>query len=655
MDMIFSLLPRGRLARAFLWALPALLAVMLYINTLGHLYVFDDLGIIKRNPSVHSLEGIRSIIGLAGKPVALRPVTRSTYVLDYFVSSGQPWSFHLTNVLLHGLVTALVYLFIKQVSKSRLAGLIGALLFAAHPIHTGAVAYIQGRRDVLMTVFYLLACILFVSRVNTKRRLWMAAVPLLYFLSFFAKEMAITLPVVLLTYGVWQRLSNRSEGRDTTKKLLGALGHALERSLYLYVSLILLALAFIYYAIYIKPPHHLWGLYGGGLFAHIEFSCRILLMYLRLLVLPINLIADYWPKTIPVFDNPLNVYGLLYLLGAVVTAAILFVLALKWKAGGFWILWILLTLLPVLQIVPHPEPAAEHYLYLPSVGFCAILALGFKKLCELPLKRALGYGMLALVLAAYSARTLTRNPVWKNEYTLWQTTVLQAPNNSRAHYNYAVMCRRIGLDSSAIYHFDRARRIRPEWSKPYQKLAKIYFEKEHYQAAISVLEEGRRLAEPDFKVYVMLAWCYIITGQPQLAGPLYDELAPLAHQVPDTGADYSASRVHGALYQALKIAANDAQGYFRLGEGLLHQGLWVEAMCALIRVRSLAPENVDARYNLAHIHLVYREDTDRCEHELNRILKLDPDNEEALWLRERLQSVKQRLSTELPVDRRASF
>ena len=69
--------------------------------------------------------------------------------------------FHLTNILLHAAAALSVFIFVFYVSDNIGASFLTGLLFAVHPIHTEAVAYIAGRADSLYSIFFLLSFIFF--------------------------------------------------------------------------------------------------------------------------------------------------------------------------------------------------------------------------------------------------------------------------------------------------------------------------------------------------------------------------------------------------------------------------------------------------------------------------------------------------------------
>lgn len=122
-------------------------------------------------------------LGETGSHGSYRPVCTLSYKLNHLLGGLKPHGYHLTNVVLHAIATALVL----QVSRQLLPGghrkrwfsgpTVAGLLFAVHPIHTEAVASLVGRADLFACIFYLLAIICYKRHVelrgtNNSRRQW---------------------------------------------------------------------------------------------------------------------------------------------------------------------------------------------------------------------------------------------------------------------------------------------------------------------------------------------------------------------------------------------------------------------------------------------------------------------------------------------------
>jgi tetratricopeptide (TPR) repeat protein len=151
------------------------------------------------------------------------------------------------------------------------------------------------------------------------------------------------------------------------------------------------------------------------------------------MVAPTTLLADYSVDAWPIARSPLEPRALVALAGIALAAGLALALRRRAPRVALALGWFGVTLLPVSQILPFHELGAEHYLYLPSIGFCLLVALGFERLRARA--ATLAWTGLAIVLVAFGARTAVRNLDWRDAMTLNRTIVATAPRCSRAHVN----------------------------------------------------------------------------------------------------------------------------------------------------------------------------------------------------------------------------
>src|SRR5262249_46865979 len=151
-------------------AVPALLALAIagaYARTLGVPFVFDDWHVVVQNPAVRSLAYVPRFFvdprttTIVADNQDLRPLLMTSFALDYAVSGLAPWSWHLTNLVLHWLAAVLVFRIVRDhlwlgEAAARVACL-AALVTALHPLCSSAVNYVSARSAILTTVFYLAA------------------------------------------------------------------------------------------------------------------------------------------------------------------------------------------------------------------------------------------------------------------------------------------------------------------------------------------------------------------------------------------------------------------------------------------------------------------------------------------------------------------
>ncbi len=189
-------------------AIIAVVSFVTYSNTLTGEFIWDDRELILDNYYVKNWENLPTIFSSdffftsskEGKIGYYRPLITLTYMINYSLFKINPLGYHLTNIIFHLLNGVLVYLLAVHLLKSMRVPLLAALLFAIHPVHTESVSWIAGRTDVIACFFFLISLYCYVKFME-KRGLLLYLISLLSFtLSLFSKEMAVTLPLILIAY-----------------------------------------------------------------------------------------------------------------------------------------------------------------------------------------------------------------------------------------------------------------------------------------------------------------------------------------------------------------------------------------------------------------------------------------------------------------------
>uniref|UniRef100_A0A672HHG2 dolichyl-phosphate-mannose--protein mannosyltransferase n=1 Tax=Salarias fasciatus TaxID=181472 RepID=A0A672HHG2_SALFA len=198
-------------------------AVGLYLNTLDADFCYDDSRAIRTNqdllpetPWTNILydDFWGTLLTHSGSHKSFRPLCTLSFRLNYTLHGLRPWGYHLLNVALHGLVTALVAALGRPLLGGGPWSLLAGLLFASHPVHTEAVAGVVGRADVGAALFFLLSLLCYVKHCGLRRgpcwawmlcSLWCAAASMLW------KEQGVTVLAVSAVYDVFvfQRLRFR--------------------------------------------------------------------------------------------------------------------------------------------------------------------------------------------------------------------------------------------------------------------------------------------------------------------------------------------------------------------------------------------------------------------------------------------------------------
>jgi len=475
--------PAGRSAGILL---VVLISIAVYANTLWNGFVYDDTVQILENPWIRDLRYLPDILGSdvwgflkdPGLSKHYRPLLNLIYSLDYRLFGLNPSGFHLTNMLLHAGASSLVFLVALALSGSRRTAFIAGILFAAHPVHTEAVAWVACISETSLAVFYLLSFLLYIKE---KPALSGAA----FFLALLSKEVALTLPAVLIAYDLSLR------GKPFRERFS-------ER----YLPHILAAGAYFAMRVYAT------GLTPGFIPKHAEltvwqyFINALLLFagYLSKLILPIGLNAYHALNPVYSITEPRGIMSVLVLAGFTAAAIIC-----RKRNRAFFISLALIAapLLPVLYIPAMGENSfAERYLYLPSAGYVIILAVFLERLRGLPFKKA-GYAVSAifiLIVLLYSASAVKRNTAWRSDITLWEDAVGKSPDHHVPHSELAFSYEMEGRLDEAVEHYKISLSMNPLHVIGHNRLGMIYLKQglpdlaiEHFDYAIAL--------KPDVPVY----------------------------------------------------------------------------------------------------------------------------------------------------------
>jgi len=454
---------------------------LLYSNTLLHDYSQDDAIVIYDN--MYTTQGISGIPGILkydtfkgffkveGKDKLVsggryRPFSLIMFAIEWqlfktkkldeqgrimkdengkVIYEGNPFIGHLVNVLLFGLTTVLIYfLILKWLSPDTVSleaytvALIAALIFAAHPLHTEAVANIKGR-DEILTLLGALAAVWFSLRAYyEKKPILEIAVFGCFFIALMSKENAITyLAVVPLIYWFF----TKANGSSIFMKTLPFFGATV---LFLIIRFSILGMDMgdnsneLMNNPFLKILNNQYVAFTPGeKFATIFFTLG---KYIQLLIFPHPLTHDYYPRHVELmqFANIKVILSLLVYLA--MTGYALWGLKKK-EVISFGILYFIITTSIVSNIVfPVGTNMSERFMYMPSVGFCFILGiLGWrlaKKMNKGKTITSLSQLTTVFVIAAvlsllFSIKTISRNFAWKDNYTLFTTDIHTSKNSAK--------------------------------------------------------------------------------------------------------------------------------------------------------------------------------------------------------------------------------
>jgi tetratricopeptide (TPR) repeat protein len=520
----------------------AIFPALLYINTLGNSFQYDDKPLIVGNVYVHDLSNVGhffvspSLIsghGLSG----YRPLTMTTFAVNYAIGKDSPAGYHFFNVLIHVIAVLLVFgvslsvMSTLEIPKSREAAFCVALLFAAHPINTQPVNYIAGRSTLLVACFSL-ACFLLYARALDKDtaprgRLFLAGSLVAYLCALLSKEEAVAVPGLLAAFELL-RLRLHVDRKAIKLIALRVLPFAL------------VTLGFMVFVIRIM------GIVGAtaparGVGENLLTQAKVLFIYLKMIALPAGLSIDH---VIPALTSLAEPVAAISVLGVIALMCGSLLLVRKAPTVTFGIWWMFIVLVPTSTLIALKLVLNEQRLYLAAIGMLLIagagygLALDWLTEAQRPrLRRVLMSGLVA-VLAIFAALTIRRNSEWRDPMSLWMSALERYPDSMRAN----------------------------------AQIADEYLSRNQAEAALPYAERAAA-AGPD----VVEARLVLATTQSRLG--LHQEALINARKAVDLNPGSSEARsILGTVYARLER--------------------WSEAESAWERALELNPQNQDARANL---------------------------------------------------------
>jgi len=547
-----------------------LLCLVVYYNSLSNGFVYDDFGSIVENRYISQPGKFfasifnHSYFQMAGLEASYRPVATLSYFLIHTFAKLNPFYYHLASLILHMLNSVLVYQLAKLIFKHRLQALAAGLVFVCHPVLTEAVDCIDFNDDLLATCFFLLAVLSYAriksEHLSTAARAYFPAL-LFYFLGLLSKEMAITLPAVVVLYD----LVFRNDGQD--KLDLKRLPTVLKKRWPFYagfaaVGLIYLVIRFVI----LYSPQESLKASAGSLFERIIYLPGHILSFIRLTILPIHLNADYVFSYPGSFFNTNNLIGLGVLIALVAASFLVYRYS---KAIFFGIWWFIITLLPVYNLIEIYHPLAERYLYLPLIGFCLVVpsvvfGLAAGRLTNQKAAMAAAWIPITVLIGLYSAATIARNPVWENNFELWSQTVKSSPNSLTAHGGLGMAYLERGMLDQAQQQFEISIRLYPNHAKSYYNLGLAYFQKGDEEKALEYFNRCVRLDPQSDRAQYNIATIYLKQGAWDRAISHYIKVNELDPAIPM--AHYNLGMAY-AMKGKLDLAVKQWQSVMRLDPG----------------------------------------------------------------------------------------
>lgn len=565
----------------------AALALLIYSNTFRSSFQFDDYLYVIDYCKAHPLRDY-------WPPYGTRYITYLSFAINYSLGGLEPFGYHAVNTLIHVINGLLAFGVITAAFKTPAmesgrgekglpfaVALAASLIFVAHPVQTEAVTYVSQRFASLATLFYLLSLFLYArwrERDNNGNFLFYIGSILSALLAQKTKEIAFTLPFMIALYE-FAFFGREKAGRR------------------------ILRLVPFFLALLIVPLSILGFLGKGGIGDEIRdiqlkdlstisrhdyllTQFRVIVTYLRLLILPVNQNIEYdYPMYTSALD-PRVILSFIFLLAVFVSAAYaLYIAAIRRRPllllASFGVVWFFVTVSIESSIIPIKDVIFEHRLYLPLFGAALTFSAGAFYAAErlLPGGNISRRAVIIILLTAVplGAAAYMRNSVWENEVTLYEDAVRKSPDKERARYNLAWAYQTRGQTDKALTQYIEDLRLDPKKEKAHYNIAVIYQTRGDGSEALKHFIEAVKLNPANAIAYYNMALIYQARGDTKNA--ILSNL------------------------QAVNINPGYEDAHYNLAWAYGEAGDDADAVAHFKEVIRLNPKSADAFYNLG---LIYR-------------------------------------------------
>ncbi len=466
-------------------------------------FVYDDRDFIETNQSIRTLPS--AFVAFLGPfppeqstRALYRPLTNVSYAVDYALWGNQARGFHVTNVLLYGILVLSVYALAQGLLGSSNSALAAALLFAVHPVHCDAVDSLAGRSEILALLFCILS--LLAARAADRatdavkaRRSWLVSAGF-YLLACLSKETGAVLPAVLAVW-CWTRIPaarrrSSSAGLEILRKLWP---HAVVFGVYGLVRFAALG--------QLSPDTAILG--DASLLTRFSTMGAVYFMDLQLLIAPTLLEVDfYYQALIGILDRPGSASVLGWAgMGLLGVGALRLIWQLSSPAADessrshdartaalMALALFFVFLFPTSHFIGFGALMAERFLFAPSLGFVLLIVIvtraALANLGSRQLATTIGTGLVLVTAMPAAIQSRARADEWRDEVRLWSTAARHIPGDIRVHTNLAAAHLDRGQINAAREHLGHALEIDPTYREALGNLASVELEDGNVAGAI---------------------------------------------------------------------------------------------------------------------------------------------------------------------------
>lgn len=423
---------------------------------------WDDDLYIYENPLVSEVK-LKNIFTKPADYNTYNPLVICSFALEWKLVKDRPFLYHLDNVLLHLLCTALVWFLFRCIGLSVWWSGFAALLFGIHPMRVESVAWITERKDLLYALFYLAALLAYIRYIVSGKNAHLLFTFIFFILSLLSKGQAVATPFVLMLLDWYFK-------RKISPKVI------LEKVIFFAVSLIigLMTITFFVKKVYVAASSKtIMNTFGRG--EQIILSGYTYTVYILKSIIPY--------ATSPLYPMPASLQAEHWIGGAI--SVFVFVSALviwrKHRFITFGLFFFTINIFFLLMSFLMNETAFlyDHYSYVAYIGLFFVMAMSMQQLSDKFSLWRLPTAVIAVsLLVAFAILTMQYIPIWKNSETLWTYVIEKYPRQipvaylNRGHYWY-----KNNRSGKAIEDLNTAIEINPDYLQAHMNRGLIYLER----------------------------------------------------------------------------------------------------------------------------------------------------------------------------------
>lgn len=454
--------------KAIFWIV--VIGFIVYFNSLFNDFVFDDIGAIVNNPSIHSLSSVFNLILNKSSSFEVstfyRPIPLIFYTFIYFFAGNNTFLFHFIQLVFHLGNTILIFLIFKKYFRLNLSFVL-SLLFLVHPINNETVVYISNLQDVLFLFFGLFSFYFLQGTKLSIKKIIIAG--FCVFLSLLSKETGALFLIIDILYLFFRT--------KLATSYLNLLILFLTGGLYL-----LLRSTSVIHTAMVPIVPIMQENFGERMLSVPE----IIFYYIKMIVFPIDIVStNTWVIKYITFAN--FYFPLLFDFISIVLMIILFVYFFRNKKflGIFFIFWLFLGFVINLQIIPLDATVADRWFYFPFIGLLGIIGVFTQSILKTNKKsnRTLLIYTTIIIVSLFSLRTIIRNSDWQNQYTLLSHDIVLSRDDYQVEFLYGSSLLNANKTDTAYSHIQKSLQLFPESYLAWNSLGVYYQKKGDFESA----------------------------------------------------------------------------------------------------------------------------------------------------------------------------